>query len=103
MIRPTDDQINKKIADILRLKFIRDWATNRNASADLPPPETKWNKFGKIVRNIYLDHMGWPGDRNLPVLPAVIAEILFAEPWLMPFAWIKCRGWKWDGENWVEA
>jgi len=99
---PTPHQIDMQIAQMLEVDNLN-WSEDRNASAILPQPESKWYTFGKIVFNIYLDHMGWAGTRDADrIMPSTLAEILFGEPWIMPLAWVQINGWKWDGEQFIK-
>jgi len=81
-----------------------DWTTDRNHAAKLPEPINEWHIFGKVLIGIYSKFIGWDETANgrFPY-QTIIAEILFKEPWIMPYAWVVTNGWEWDGEQWCEV
>lgn len=125
MKRPTDDQLNLKVAELLKvevceceipdrdiwggnkcvkcIKYLTEalkWATSRDSGAKLAKPIEDWDRFGGIVIALYSDHTNWKRDSKKPMPIALVGQILYAEPWLMAYAWIVYNGWEWKDNQW---
>ena len=132
MIKPDNEIINKKIADILEVDYCKcepkaaergrsylhpelcftckkqpvanfTWATDRNKSAGLLPLKSNRAQYRIFGQIIKSLYLDYRGLPEVERPELIFGMILFGPIWLLPLAWIQFMGFTWDGEEWVEV